>query len=148
LKNSHNMATSLKSTHSTYAGFLNGYIAGNLSANSAELHFHSNKIFQFLKELKSEINKWELGTQRKKMDELFESFTGLHISDNNIEGYINTGDAIYELISFILSCKPELPSTTSFILKKIIYHYLNIAKTSKNSSVIKQAKRIVEKFEQ
>lgn len=142
------MATISKGSQSTYAGFLNGYIAGNLSANSQELHFHSDKIFYFLKDLKGEVNKWDLNVeQRKKMDELFEAFTLLSSNDNSIENYIKLGDAIYELISYILICKPDIPSTTSFILKKIIYHFLNIAKTSKNSNVTKQAKRIAEKFE-
>ena len=66
---------------------------------------------------------------------------------DNIGYYINLGDAIYELISFILVCKPVIPSTTSFILKKIIYHFLNIAKTLKNTNITKQAKRIAEKFD-
>lgn len=142
------MATISKNSQSTYAGFLNGYIAGNLSANSQELHFHSDKIFYFLKDLKLEVSKWELAVdQRKKMDALFDAFTALSIIDNTIPNYINLGDAIYELISYILLCKPDIPSTTSFILKKIIYHFLNIAKTSKNSNVTKQAKRIAEKFQ-
>ena len=47
-----------KSNQSTYAGFLNGYIAGNLSANSQELNFHFEKISHFIKDLNIEINKW------------------------------------------------------------------------------------------
>lgn len=142
------MTSIAKNSQSTYAGFLNGYIAGNLSANSQELHFHYDKIFYFLKDLKTETNKWELAAeQRKKIDEVLEAIALLSINENTIERYIKLGDALYDLISYILIFKPDIPSTTSFILKKIIYHFLNIAKTSKNSSVTKQAKRIAEKFQ-
>lgn len=142
------MATFPRNSLSTYAGFLNGYIAGNLSANSQELHFHSDKIFYFLKDLKIEVSKWELtAEQGEKMNDLFDAFDIHSIYENTIESYIKLGDSIHELISYILVCKPEIPSTTSFILKKIIYHFLNIAKTSKNSNVTKQAKRIAEKFQ-
>jgi hypothetical protein len=142
------MGTTSKNSESTYAGFLNGYIAGNLSANSQELHFHSDKIFSFIKDLRLEVSKWELPPeQRKKMDDVFDAFNLLLVPDNTINNYIKLGDAIYELISYILLCKPNVPSTTNFILKKIIYHFLNIAKTSKYSNITKQAKRIAEKFE-
>jgi hypothetical protein len=142
------MAHTTKQNASNYAGFLNGYIAGNLAANSQELHFHSDKIYHFIKELKNEIVKWELQPDdRKKVDELFEAFTSISAADNKIDSYIVLGNAIYELLSYLQSCKPEMPSTTSFILKKIIYHYLNIAKNSKNRAVTIKAKKIAEKFE-
>lgn len=141
------MATTSRNIQSSYAGFLNGYIAGNLTANSQELSFHSGKILSFLKDIKSEFGKWDLSSEHQKM--IFDNYGTLNdLPTNQItnEYYQDLGDAINNLIECILIIRPEMPSTTIFILKKIVYHFLNIAKTTKSSSIIKMAKQIAEKM--
>lgn len=143
------MAIASKKTESAYAGFLNGYIAGNLSANTPELHLHADRIFKFLVELKADVFKWDLSDEQKeKFNSYFSSKTISPISSyTETKHYLSLGETIYELLDYIISVKQNLPSSTAFILKKIVYHYLNIAKTANHTTVINQAKKIAEKFE-
>ena len=106
------MGTIIKGGQSGYAGFLNGYIAGNLSANSQELHFHLDKIEAFLKELRVEVDKWDLNNNilKKNLDDQFSALLELLVDkENKIDYYIKVGDGIFELVSLIVSIKPEIP---------------------------------------
>ena len=133
---------------SSYAGFLNGYIAGNLSAHSEELSFHVEKIMSFLKDLNVEINKWGLESEQEKVIQArYKAFSSISTKENSLDFFAKLGDAVDELLGYIYICKPTLPSTASFVIKKIIYHFLNIAKTLKATAIKNQAKRIADKFE-
>lgn len=143
------MALTSKKTESAYAGFLNGYIAGNLAANTPELHLHADRICKFLLELKSDVFKWELSEERR--EKLSTLFSSKHISAvsafTQTIDYLSLGNSIYDLLDYILNIKADLPSSTSFIFKKVVYHYLHIAKTTKDLSIVNEAKRIAQKFE-
>lgn len=134
-------------TGSSFAGFVNGYIAGNLAANSKELIFHKDKISSFLRELAIEVQKWGLDPEGKKcFDNYFNEVSELSFA-NQIEYYFQLGDLLLKLYDLICEKKKEVPTSAAFILKKIIYHYLSIASTLKDRTVTKKAKEIVAKFE-
>lgn len=134
---------SRKST--SYAGFLNGYVAGNLSANSDGLNLHTSKIESFVEELYNEIKTWNLNEEStKKFEKCSQEFGK---PNNSIDFYFKLGDNILDLVTIVHDLRRPLPTTASFILKKIIYHYLNIAKTSREISVLDKAMEIVTKFE-
>lgn len=133
-----------------YAGFIDGYIAGNLAGNSTELHSHTDRIIHFLKELNLEFEKWDSSVEDKI--EAAQIFSGLSLDTPvskymDIDSYLTLGAGISDLLTLFLRIKPELPSIANFNFKKIIYHYLNIARTTKDKTLVRQAKNIVDKFE-
>jgi hypothetical protein len=142
------MAQTINQPEADYAGFLNGYIAGNLDANAPELQLHADRIFQFLKDLQSDIASWNL--VKEQNDEFIAAFAFLNSTSHKpstVADYLDLGNSIFDIITLVKKYKSNPPSTSNFHLKKIIYHYLNIAKTAKDTDVINKAKKIVEIFE-
>jgi hypothetical protein len=136
-----------QTTKSSYAGFLDGYIAGNLSANSKELSFHTDQIFIFIKDLHNDLKKWNLDNETEKiLNEAFVKIESLD-NDNTVDLYFPLGDILLNIYTVLSNQKELLPTTAKYHLNKIIYHYLNIARTLKDTKVTRKAKAIVDKFE-
>ena len=130
-----------------YAGFINSYIAGNLEANSTELNLHSAKINDLLRDLESEVKKGGYENAEKvngKIRTIINENQGV-----NTEGeYKKLGQNLSDLISQIVEENgKDIPSYSTFLIKKIIYHFLNIAKTSKLTDIERTGKEMADKYQ-
>lgn len=140
------MSVTKRSGQSEYAGFLDGYIAGNLSANSRELSFHTVQIISFIKDLRGDLKNWHLNDKAKIVDDEFIKIESLNVK-NDFEFYFNLGDILLNVFATLNEFKENLPTTAKYNINKVIYHYLNIAQTLKDAKITKKAKSIVDKFE-
>jgi len=134
---------------SKYDGFINNYIAGNLEANSTELNLHSSKINELLRDLEIEIKKGGFNSP----DTLCQNIRKTSLENTGINSeaeYKTLGANIKTFISLLVDQQggKEIPSYATFLIKKIIYHFLNIAKTSKLSDIEKIGIEIADKFKE
>jgi len=136
----------MASQESIYAGFINNYIAGNLEANSTELNLHSSKINELLRDLETEIRKGGYSNSDKLLTNI-RSITLDNVGVNSEVEYRKLGQNLSNFISLIVQENgKEIPSYSTFLIKKIIYHFLNIAKTSKLSDIEKTGIEMADKY--
>ncbi len=131
---------------SGFAGFLDGYTANNIENNSTILKFHSSEIVSLLDALKADI---ETNYKDVKTESLLKNIkTALDALSNKnaaLEQYLNSGLAYEEfMIDFKKLEQPK--SETLQLVKKTIYHYLNIAKQTSNGKIEELVKRIAYKY--
>lgn len=130
-----------------YAGFINNYIAGNLDANSTELNLHSSKINDLLRDLEGEVKKGGY-TNHDKICTKIRSIVNENLGLNTEVEYKKLGQNLLELIGQIVDeNRKNIPSHSSFLIKKVIYHFLNIAKTSRLTDIERMGKEMADKYQ-
>jgi hypothetical protein len=130
------------------SGFLDGYMAGNIAVNSYELKAHTEKIRDLLDDVKGNIvsstidNKSEIVSAIKKFED-----KEIGIESNN-EDYYNYSIDFSEVMSQIkkISNQKALPTESDYLLKRAIYHFLNIAKTLQDQRIINEATKVAMQY--
>lgn len=141
----------MKKVESTYAGFLDGYIAGNLTVNSHELSYHCKKISSFIDNLKTETELWQLPDYGRVYESLFDNNHQIIDKVNKYPAdlalYKELGNNLIEIVNLVTKLKEKLTVNSTYLIKKIIYHYLNIAETTKTEDIKSLAITMTEKFQ-
>lgn len=132
------------------SGFLDGYMAGNISANDTELKFHTEKINSFLQELKSTLNVIDIEAPKK--EQVIKGINNLSpVSVQNepsVDDYYNYSQSLSDVMSQIKNSIPreQLPTESNFLVKRAIYHFLNIAKTLNDKRITDTAVAMASQF--
>ena len=127
-------------------GFLDGYIAGNISSNASELKTHAEKINDLLLGVKSNIENIELdATQRDHLIKAIDLLEKTHFkTDAGTDDYFKYGVDLSEFMTRLKKTVPQnnLTTESNYLLKRSIYHFLNLAKTLNDPRVIDQATKV------
>ena len=137
-----------KNSDNKYSGFIDGYIAGNIEANVVQLNLHYDNIIKFIREFEQEVKKSIFNKPgSEELPKLISAITNdsLNQSDEIIL-YTNLGENLKSLLLLLVPYKGDVPPYTLFLFKKIIYHYLNIAKTVNVVSILDFAKFLADKY--
>lgn len=132
------------------AGFLDGYMAGNIAANESELKHHTDKIIDMLMNIsnilpKSIENQVLVDTMCTSIDKFKSTVSAL---GESADAYNNLGDDFTSLLTQLKSSfgSEQIPTEILSYVRRSIYHFLNIAKTIQDSRVIESGKKIAQKF--
>lgn len=124
----------INKTKSNLDGFLDAYKARNLAANKVTTDFHIEEIIRLIS---------LLGTQGISNQSEIDNGKNALIANKEIDNYeayyaniIKFGESYKTFLSFLTDVKKEDPSYLT--MKKIIYHYLNLAKTLEGDKKIEE----------
>ncbi|MEO7489016.1 MAG: hypothetical protein ABIU77_18030 [Ferruginibacter sp.] len=145
------MAVSLKHTDNhSHLGFLDGYVAGNISANESELKLHTDKIKWFLSQAVLTFSVIDIQDQTKQsLKTVIESFDSK--SFNNlltVDDFYSYSQDLLEVMSAIKNAIPseKLPTEANFLIKRAVFHCLTMAKTLNDERITKIAVNIATLF--
>ncbi len=126
------------------AGFLDSYTANNIETNSTILNFHSSELISLLEKLQIDA-KTNYQFSNEINDHIKKAHDSLTKKDNTLDQFLNSGLGFDEfMLEFKKINNPK--SETSQLLKKIIYHYLNISKQTPSGTMEEIAKKMASKF--
>jgi hypothetical protein len=126
-------------------GFLDGYKARNLAANKITSDFHIEEIIRLVDKLKEQINPIE-NTAIQTLDS-GKKYLAENITTEDPKAYYNNSISFGESLKSFMDLNNNLLPQNSDILKKTIYHYLNLAKKLEDDDrITKLAREIANEF--
>lgn len=127
-------------------GFLDGYKARNIATNKVTIDFHLEEIIRLIDFLKKEPEVLE------KAEAIFHLDSALSLLRTNISTvdptkYFDNSKRIGQSLISFLDEGIKFQEASRTILKKIIFHYLNLAKKmEEDNSIVRLATEIATKF--
>lgn len=136
-----------KKSTSGFAGFLDGYTANNIESSSTVLKFHTGELSNLLNALIQDIQSNYSGQESVlNVGKLTEARDALNTTVK-FDHYMSSSLAFEEFVIELKKIGESLKSTTQHTIKKIIYHYLNIAKQAGDGQLNDIVIRIATKFD-
>ncbi len=130
---------------SNFAGFIDGYRAGNLSTFSTNFRFKKNEIKVLSENIIHELESLKSDETGTFLIELKSLNSNLIASSESYEVLMTFGESLKTLITSFKRIK-EPNTIVESNLKKVVYNFIDLAKKSEDSRLIDIAIEIGEGF--
>ena len=133
----------VKNNLSNSLGFMDGYVAGNISANESELKLDTERIKSFLDKAKDTFEVIDIDdTTKKKLTLSINAFKEKSFNNlSDVEDFYAYSQDFSDIMSAIKSAisLEKMPTETNFLIKRAILHFLTIAKTLNDQRITENA---------
>ena len=132
--------------NSSITGFMNGYKAGNLSSLASLFNFKKAEIGSHLDNLFYNFPDDSTTEAKKFYSEIKSLKITLHSGLDSFDTMVSLGESINIMVNTYKSLNNPTKEIVLPDLKKIAYHFIDLAKRAEDQKVIDVAIKIGEKF--